>query len=105
MQLGRRKHRGQPVAEADVGDEDVLFGPDEEEGWPLLSGSDADDLICYRCEQTLLLGLTRENACRAALEEWDLFENDGTAAALRPFPFVILCDCGAYNRVWPLIPL
>lgn len=96
----RRKTRGQIVE--DAGDE-AVFGVDE---GPLLSGDENENVLCGRCDRTLLLGVARENAWRALRSTMGLADpHAGTAAADRPYPVYVECDCGATNRIWPIIPL
>lgn len=97
-----RKSRGQLIAEPE--DEDTcLCVPDE---GPLLTGEEKASVVCGRCERTLLLGVSREGACAAIRDNYGAWPGaKGTAAENRPFPLVIECDCGAMNRIWPVIPL
>lgn len=97
--MARRRTRGQLVDEPDEADE--VFSCDD---GPLLSGAEDESVVCDRCEQTLLLGISRESACAHILRLLPSLALAGTAAANRPFPLVIECGCGAYNRIWPVIP-
>jgi len=71
------------------------------ESGPILSGDGTadEDLVCGRCERTLFLALTRDDLYEALVKGFALTKTRG-----RRFPLVAICDCGAINRVWPLIP-
>jgi hypothetical protein len=102
----RRKTRGQIIKEA--GEEDIVFSLPEE-GGPVLSGDGSEDVICARCDKTLLWGVSRADACSAIKDALNsgpgpTLVATGTAAENRPFPFVIQCSCGGLNRIWPIIP-
>ena len=72
---------------------------------PLFSGSDDENVACGRCDRTLLLGVARENAWTAVRTVMGIPDpHAGTAAAGRPHPVFIECDCGAMNRIWPIVP-
>lgn len=99
MTEGRKRTRLQVVPE--IGDEDIIFEVAEE--GPFAIGSAPESLICGRCERTLFLGFSRESLVATVLA-MPRHPKARTAAAKRPFPFVIVCDCGAINRCWPIIP-
>lgn len=86
---------------ADPGEESVHFTAAE--AGPTFSGEDDEDLLCGRCRRTLCLGLRRDHAADAVRSAMK-FGPPRTAADRRPFPVVIQCDCGAVNRVWPVVP-
>jgi hypothetical protein len=94
----------------EMGDEDTdLLRPEE---GPYLSGDGDTDLLCGRCDQTLVRGIGREDVCGVYMRLINAMRvaqglgiyNSGTAVENRPFPLVAHCDCGAINRVWPIIP-
>jgi hypothetical protein len=80
------------------GDEDVVFGCD---GTPIFSGTADEDLICGRCHRTLFLALSRNDLFALIAKTFPPAAK--TAVTGRPFPLVAICDCGAVNRVWPVI--
>jgi hypothetical protein len=96
----RKKSRLQLVDEP--GDEDLQLVASDE--GPFCSGEEPEDLICGRCDRTLFLGLSRDGVI-ATVWSASLDPHSRTAAFGRPFPLVIDCDCGAINRVWPVIPV
>lgn len=99
---GRRKIRCELADE--IGQEDTCFDISDGEG-PFLSGDGPEDLLCGRCDRTILLGLSRQDACTKLVTDHGANRHlAGTAAALRPFPLVVECDCGAQNRLWPIVP-
>ena len=107
MKGGRRKVRLTFAEEQ--GEEDFCFiAPDE---GPTFSGDDDEDLICCRCDRLLVRGIRRDAVCGVLKRDADTrrkpedIPNRGTAVENRPFPLLIQCDCGTFNRIWPIIPV
>lgn len=93
----RRKTR-LPLTE--IGEEDIGFVC---EGTPIFSGTADEDLLCGRCHRTLFLAFTRDDLF-AELQKLRPANAKRTAVSNRRHPIVAECDCGAINRVWPVIP-
>jgi hypothetical protein len=72
-------------------------------GTPIFFGTANEDLVCGRCHRTLFLGFTRDDLF-AAIAKMRSPNAPRTAVSDRRPPLIAICDCGAINRVWPIIP-
>jgi hypothetical protein len=70
-----------------------------ENGDPIMAGDGSidEDLVCGLCHRTLFLALNREGV-------FSQLEKDGwpTTSHGRRLPLLAVCDCGAFNRLWPI---
>jgi len=72
-------------------------------GTPIFSGTADEDLLCGRCHRTLFLAFTRDDLFDA-ITKMSPPGTPRTAVSNRRSAIVAVCDCGALNRVWPIIP-